>query len=73
MDLSCVTVAVLSTSFFSILHLPHEVGILKAIAVFPGGLLLAYVRLKTGGVFWPMILHGLANTAGLVDWSKIPI
>ena len=38
---------------FSLIHLPSDIGILNALAVFPGALLLGWIRLRTGGFFGP--------------------
>ena len=48
---------------FALIHLPSDIGILRALGILPGALALTWLRLKSGGIIWPFLFHAFGNFA----------
>jgi len=67
----------LSALVFSLLHLmglttgadPHEVQRLVVFA-FPAGITFGIIRMATGSIAWPVVLHGLIDATGYLAYPQ---
>ncbi|MGN8119866.1 CPBP family intramembrane glutamic endopeptidase [Labrys sp. 22185] len=57
------TILIFVSLIFALAHLPRDVGILFPISIFPFALCITWARLKSGGIFWPILMHASANGA----------
>ncbi len=46
---------------FMLAHLPSDIGILRPLALAPAALALTWMRLRSGGIFWPLLFHAIGN------------
>ncbi len=46
---------------FAVFHLPDPLGTFKIFEIWPGAMILTWMRLKSGGLFWPLLFHMSAN------------
>lgn len=51
-------------------HLPSDIGILRPLALAPMAFILCWLRLRSGGLFWPILFHGFGN--GVVVGTPLP-
>lgn len=56
------TVVLTATSLaFSLMHVSSETGIFSFFVTLPVAFCTGWLRLKSGAIFWPILLHALAN------------
>ena len=55
------SILIFTSLAFAIAHLPSDIGVLRPIALLPAAFALGFMRLRSGGLLWPLLFHVIGN------------